>query len=477
MLRVCYARATAHFIMFVGRTTARFEILVARALGPFGRLMVGSLLASGCFGSHDVLNGDLSGASSLDDLGPSRTQQPLTYFHDVKPLIDAKCTQCHFEGGIGHFSLRSYDDIRSLAKVVRAAVASGKMPPWRATGPLDQYIGDRRLTEEQKAIITGWIDQGAQPGNEAEAPPPVASVLRSLPRIDTTLTSPPYTPLLNPPDNYRCFVLDWPYAQAKYITGLGIEPGRTDLVHHAIAYLIPPEGVEATRQRDLAEEGPGYDCYSAVQPNLTVWLTSYEPGGYAHENPGGLGFEVRPGSAIVLQVHYNTLTAQGEDTSKLQLMVADQVSRVGHVSLILNQLWPVGFMPIPANQPDVLQTWQGRPSALTANASYDLFWVDLHMHTLGRSGSIGIVRSGSTVREPLLEIPDWAFEWQETYRLRQPAHLNPGDQLYVDCHFDNTEAHQAIVNGERLPVRDVNWGENTTDEMCLGNVLAAPAVN
>jgi len=32
-----------------------------------------------------------------------------------------------------------------------------------------------------------------------------------------------------------------------------------------------------------------------------------------------------------------------------------------------------------------------------------------------------------------------------------------------------------IVNGQRLEPRNVNWGEATTDEMCLGNVLVSPA--
>jgi hypothetical protein len=59
--------------------------------------------------------------------------------------------------------------------------------------------------------------------------------------------------------------------------------------------------------------------------------------------------------------------------------------------------------------------------------------------------------------------------------LREPVQLNPGDQLEVECHFDNTAANQMIVNGQRLEPRDVNWGEATTDEMCLGNVLVSPA--
>ena len=33
----------------------------------------------------------------------------------------------------------------------------------------------------------------------------------------------------------------------------------------------------------------------------------------------------------------------------------------------------------------------------------------------------------------------------------------PGDQLYLECHFDNSDSTMAR-----------NWGEGTADEMCLG---------
>jgi hypothetical protein len=116
-----------------------------------------------------------------------------------------------------------------------------------------------------------------------------------------------------------------------------------------------------------------------------------------------------------------------------------------------------------------------QPLQLDPAQRYQIYWADLHMHTLGSLGGIGIVRAANPDKvEPLLEIPDWAFEWQETYILSHPVEFLPGDKLAVECHFDNSQEHQLVINGQQLPVRDVNWGEGTTDEMCLGNVLVAP---
>jgi hypothetical protein len=47
--------------------------------------------------------------------------------------------------------------------------------------------------------------------------------------------------------------------------------------------------------------------------------------------------------------------------------------------------------------------------------------------------------------------------------------VNPGDQLTVECHWDNSQENQVPVDGVKPPPKDVNWGENTDDEMCVDN--------
>jgi len=205
--------------------------------------------------------------------------RPLTYYKDVKPIIDAKCSQCHVPGGMGHFLLTTYDEVKTLAPVIKGDVAGGKMPPWRATGPLDKYVGDRRLTEEQKSVIVSWVTQGAPAGDPSEAAPPVVADKRGLPRVDVSLPLPvPFTPAPNA-DTYRCFVMDWPAQQTKFITGLSIEPGNKELVHHSILYLVAPQELAAIKTREMADAEPGFECTAGVGLGAQ-WLTSYEPGGY-----------------------------------------------------------------------------------------------------------------------------------------------------------------------------------------------------
>lgn len=438
-------------------------------------------------GADDANAGGEAGAGADDDADPGsdergmRAPEPgriLTYHRDVKPILDSKCAQCHVDGGIAPFPLTAYDEVEPYAELIRADVEAGVMPPWRAIGPLDIYEGDRRLSDEQKDTVVSWVDQGALEGDPDDAAEPTAPRPRGLPQIDMTLQiEEPYMPAEGN-DDYHCFVFEWPHAETKYVTGLSVEPDRSEMVHHAIVYLVQPENAAATRERDAADPGPGYSCFGGTTGGVASWLTSYEPGGYGQAVPGDLGFEVQPGSLIVLQIHYNTLNGRVPDQSRVDFTVEDSVERVGRVVLLMNALWYAGFMPIPANEPDTVYTYQGRPAQLSPQRTYDLYWVDLHMHQLGSRGGIGIVRANAPGQvEPLLQIPDWSFEWQETYILREPVKLHPGDQLVVECHFDNTAQNQGMVGGERLQPRDVNWGDGTTDEMCLGNVLAAEAID
>lgn len=395
----------------------------------------------------------------------------LTYYADAKAIIDSKCATCHFDGGIGPMPLTSYDEVEGFAGLIRYAVAENVMPPWTARGPLNHFKGDRRLSPEQKGMLLEWIDDGALEGDSEDEPPALPRAPRELARVDFEVALPAaYTPIQGP-DDYRCFPLEWPYEETKFITGLSIEPDNLETVHHGIVYLVQPEQAESVRAQDAADPLPGYECFG-TSGGVSAWLTSYEPGGYGQEIPGDLGFEVRPGSVMLLQIHYNTLNGSGPDQSSVQFELEDHVERTGDVQLIMNPAWVAGFMSIPAGEQDVVHAYTASPIA--AGSEYEIHWADLHMHALGKAGRIGIVRADNPSElEPLLEIPDWAFEWQETYIMQEPVRLHGGDRLYVECHFDNTAEAQIVVNGERLQPRDVNWGDGTTDEMCLGNVLLA----
>lgn len=401
----------------------------------------------------------------------------LTYHRDVAPLMQEKCGGCHVESGIAPFPLETYAQVLERREEIREAVQSRTMPPWLPGPGCAEYVGDLSLSEEQIALITDWVDRGGREGDPAEAPPrPATPPAGGLSRVDHELTMPvEYTPQKEP-DDYRCFILDWPEEQVRYVTGFNGKPGTLPEIHHLIAYLILPENVPEVQALDDAEPGPGYTCFGGpgVSNGATPWLGAWAPGSQGGDYPKGSGLEITPGSKIVLQVHYNTShVAPSPDRTSIQFRVDASVDKKAHVLLWADLKWITdGTMHIPAGEADVVHRWEHEPFEFLPEATGGVFRQDapftmhsaaLHMHTLGTRGRLEVLRQGSAT-QCLLDIPRWDFNWQNSYGFQEPKVVQPGDRLALECHWDNSAPG----------ARDVNWGDGTDDEMCLGIFYITP---
>src|SRR6185312_7071152 len=129
----------------------------------------------------------------------------LTYYKDVKPIVDAKCTNCHTAGGIAPFALTSADDVLQNAAPMNAAVAGDVMPPWPPDTACNTYLRNRSLTAAEKATLTTWLS-GSRPLGDPGDAPPETKTNTGMSRVDFSLTMPvAYTPHESP-DEYRCFL-------------------------------------------------------------------------------------------------------------------------------------------------------------------------------------------------------------------------------------------------------------------------------
>ena len=441
-----------------------------------------TLLSLGCGLSSHLTTGEggsgKEGAESTNkESSSARSPRPgeYTYYADAKPVIDAKCAQCHLEDGIGPMPLTTYDEVERFGDLVRAAIDSGTMPPWTATDECGEYIGDRSLSDDQKAMLLAWIDDDMPEGDPEFEGDPLPADGRELPRVDEMLQLPePYSLPEDENEGYQCFVMDWPHDEEMYITGINIVPDNRSVVHHAVLYMAPPGNREYYHQRDEADPESGYECFDSRGGvgGAREWVASYEPGGYGQEFPEGVGILVEPGATMVLQMHYDKTFGNSEpDQSWLEFMLEEEVPKPGNVELFLNPLW-IGFgMNIPAGDSDVMHAWQGR--VVPSGRAMALHWADLHMHQLGSSGTLSIERADGT-SECLVDIPKYDFAWQETYMFRRRKIMYPGDQLRGECHWDNSPGNQPVVDGKRLTPEDRSWGDSSFDEMCLGNVLVSP---
>ena len=405
------------------------------------------------------------------------------YFKDVRPIIQARCVSCHRVGGIAPFKLTTYRDAYAHRAEIARAVRSRIMPPWRAQPGIRKYRYDISLSSTQIGTITRWVAQGAKQGNPKRAGKPLKPVTASPIRVNLRLpASTRFAPRLSATkhDDYRCFVLPWSPERIKFITGFQVKPGVSNQVHHISVYGSLPEAAATVEGWDAADSGPGYDCFGGPTPvagpsiaytMMAAWAPGYVGG---ETMPAGTGLPVLPGMKLIAEIHYNTYDRPKVDTTNVELQLADVVERPALIGGVYNPYWPYGpeYFKIPSGEKDVTFTATVNAAPvfqLFEPSSVNVHMAYLHMHLRASKGVVRVER-GDNTRETLLSVPRWDFHWQRFYWLASPVALRPGDGLSVECHYDNTPAHQPVFGGKKQQTRDVLWGVRSEDEMCLAGV-------
>jgi len=409
-----------------------------------------------------------------------------TWHQDVAPIVDAYCVDCHADGGIAPFPMDSPQAVSQLAPAVAEVVGERIMPPYYAERGHTPLAYDRFLTDAQIDTVLAWLEADAPLGDADEPGDAIEVQTGGLSRFDVTLQpDEPYTPQLSP-DDYHCFVLDWPETEPKFVTGFEVLPGNPVIDHHVVAYAIGPSQADQVLAFDDMDPGPGYECFgsaahsrwepdSLVDQLRQVYLGAWTPGVTGLEFANGQRIE--PGSKIVLQVHYFTLGNEGEvDQTAVRLKLDDAVDAEAFYMPWMNILWPAGgSMQIPAGR----ITEHEHQASPFGSLNLDVFAggedfsdgmllhsVFAHMHVLGRRMTYTVHRADGS-EQVLLNVPRYDFDWQQEYVFAEPVLLMPGDELSVECEFDNT-AEWIAEKGLGEPV-DVDWGEGSLDEMCVAH--------
>ncbi|MEP7128988.1 MAG: cytochrome c, partial [Chitinophagales bacterium] len=86
----------------------------------------------------------------------SQAQTP-TWSDDVASIIYNNCSNCHRDGGIGSFTLMSYDDAVTNGFGIQAQVESKLMPPWKADPNYTHFKDERFLSETDINTISSWV--------------------------------------------------------------------------------------------------------------------------------------------------------------------------------------------------------------------------------------------------------------------------------------------------------------------------------
>ena len=408
----------------------------------------------------------------------------VTFSNQISRLFQEHCQVCHRPGEVAPFSLLEHAHAKEWAPAIKQAVEDGSMPPWKPVPGHGEFVGERRLTDEEVAMVASWVDLGAPEGNSNDLPEPLAFDANwTLGEPDLVLETPSYAPDPNASDDYRCFSVPLPdsITQSKSVIGVEVRPGNRNIVHHVILFG-DPVGQSAAREAATNDGKPGYECfgsagisYTTFTPGVESYIVSgWAPGARPVVMPEGSGMYVRRGSHIAIQVHYHPDGTEQSDSTRIGLHFAEErTARNATVIPVLNTRFSI---PAGAERHEVTAEFQlegeggqAAPAALlnlleeSGAFPLDIISVAPHMHLLGQRIRMDKV-SALGEKTPMIYIDDWEFDWQDIYFYTNPVPFHRSDRLEVSAIYDNSASNSRNPNN---PPIAVGWGDGTTDEMCI----------
>ncbi|TNE88723.1 MAG: hypothetical protein EP330_13675 [Deltaproteobacteria bacterium] len=425
-----------------------------------------------------------------------------TWHQDIAPIVAENCGSCHTDGGIAPMSFDTYEQADAAAFAMLAAIDRGQMPPFLAQetedcAPTRPWKDDMRLSDEEIALITEWIEADRPEGNPnkaTELPPPrdpsIADPSVSLPFQNSFVVEGDH-------DLFQCFVLDPGNTENMWVDAIQLVPGNPRVDHHGLVFVDVNGEADA-----LAGPDGSFPCFN--NPRLDGYLmATWVPGALPMRTPETAAMPLPAGAKIVVQMHYHPVPGEShEDQSTVDLTWSSETPEWAAAQALVGNYGslsgdgtglqpgpndelngntdPKFFIPAGArNHTETMIYEQSIPLDLP------LFSVGTHMHYVGTDMTIQLKKQGEE-DECLLGTPAWDFNWQRTYDFDVPIDELPvvsqGDQLHMTCTFDNSMDNPFVADalaeqGISEP-QDVYLGEETLDEMCLGlfGILVPPAL-
>lgn len=405
-----------------------------------------------------ALVSSLAGALEAGEVKPAPS-----YYRDVAPILQKHCQDCHRPGQVAPFSLLTYDHARKRAADIAGLTAERKMPPWRASTTEGGPFRDARvLTEAEIATLSAWNEAGCPAGDPHDGPPPRSFASDwPLGPPDLVLTVPePFALGAEGRDEFRVFVLPTGLTAGKWVSAVDFRPGNPKVVHHILAAF---DVTGQARKKDEADPGPGYKAFGGFGIFPSGGLSGWAPGKRPQALPEGVGRYLPAAADVLLQIHYHKSGKAESDATSIGLYFArgpiDKQVRGGAVFPPRPTLFSRPSLRIPAGDDNYVVTG-------TWTVAYDahLTAVAPHMHWIGKDFLLTAVRPDGS-KTTLIRIDDWSFNWQGTYDLVAPVAVPAGTKIEMLAHFDNSARN---ADNPNQPPRDMRWGEQTTDEMCIG---------
>ena len=386
----------------------------------------------------------------------SRTETVPTFAADVAPLVYTRCAPCHHDGGAGPFPLTTYEQVRRRARQIVEATGRRYMPPWPPVEGHGDFVGERRLSDQEIARLAAWVKAGTPKGDPAAAPAsPTFPGSWQLGTPDLVLTAPPGFVLdRDGGDRFHNFVLPVPVSETRYVRAIEILPGAPRLVHHANV-LVDRSGW--ARARDAADPAVGFSGMDVeivsdrFEPDSHFLF--WKPGSPPVPEPDDMAWRLDRGADLVLNMHLQPSGRRQDVRPSIGLYFTD---RAPTRQPMLLQLEHDGALDIPAGDAAFTVT-----DELTLPVDVQLLAVYPHAHYVGHEVQ-GTARLPDGSTRWLVHIADWDLNWQAVYRLKAPMALPKGTVVSMKWIYDNSSRNDRNPHD---PPERVRAGDRASDEM------------
>lgn len=366
----------------------------------------------------------------------------------IQQALRHDCVPCHRPNQPAPFSMLSYNDVKPWIKEIEKYIREGLMPPFRArTGDHYAIANDRRMSEQHREMILGWLKAGAPRGEGVEDTENPYREGAFVYKVAHEFQLPEVNLNADGEEEQRAFVLDNPFEEDVHVQVVDVLPGNPRVVHHVTVFADPTRRAREWNSKE-AFELPG--IVSAAY--LGMWEAGYGPMAL-HT---GTFFKLPKGWDIVVHVRYLKTGKPEKDRSRIGITLADKsfASPLAHQSVILQD--PMLEIPKGAERYEKTMSWISTKDQFIASVSP-------FMRRHGRKLRITIKPPNNPLRE-LLIIDDWDKKWQTTYHFSEPAWTEKGAIVTVQIEYD------ASTKNPRWPAgatANIKAGMNAEDELAV----------
>jgi hypothetical protein len=368
------------------------------------------------------------------------------YATEVAPILEEKCISCHVEGGIAPFAMDSHMMVQGWSPMMKEVMMTKRMPPAQVDPNVKHFTNARYMDAQELQTLVHWIDAGS-PRGVSEVDP---LTLIEPPNSDWELGEPDYivdVPAFTVPAtgvlDYERVTINLPFSEDVWVKSVQHLPGDRRVLHHLLSYIVPA--------------GYAEEIVEGENDNYREFLEGYAPGkDGAVTYPQETGVFVPKGSAVQMSLHYTTFGKEAIDSTKLGLYFADEEPDYHYSTYSLSH----GGTNIEI--PPGVADHEMRASHVFEDEVV-LHGLRPHMHYRGKRMRFSVVYPDGT-KDQIINVPDYNFAWQPTYRLSEPMLLPAGSRVMIEGAFDNSQYNL----GNPDPGAAVRGGAQSWDEMFIG---------